>query len=67
MAIPDDEAGMRIVACVSCGNDRPSVVELKIVLRHEGAGLYGAGPLRISGQAPSNLERQGGLSGLKAR
>jgi len=29
VAIPDAEAGIRIVACVSCSNDRPSVVELK--------------------------------------
>jgi L-proline---[L-prolyl-carrier protein] ligase len=29
VAIPDADAGIRIVACVSCGNDRPSVVELK--------------------------------------
>jgi len=29
VAIPDADAGLRIVACVSCGNDRPSVVELK--------------------------------------
>ena len=29
VAIPDADAGLRIVACVSCGDDRPSVVELK--------------------------------------